>query len=66
MTTTQWELVEEQPDYSVSISAEGRAKLAAEQRTQSNDRLRTEIRLGAICGALIVIAGLVITKLMGI
>ena len=39
MSTTQWEVVDSTDrDYTVSISAEARARLANEQRDLSNDR----------------------------
>lgn len=50
----------------VSISADGRKRYEDEQRLSRVDRLYTEIRLGALGGALITIAGLVVVKLWGL
>jgi hypothetical protein len=59
-----WEVVDNS-GVQVSISDEGRQRLADEQRMNRVDRLYVEIRLGAAAGAVIVIAGLVAKQLLG-
>lgn len=50
-------------DYTVCISDIGRAKLDDETYMPRVERLYTEIRLGALGGALLTIAGLVVKQI---
>jgi hypothetical protein len=59
---TTWTVVEESPDFTVSISPEARYRYEQEQREA---RTKMQIRVGSIAGAVAVIAGLLIEKLIG-
>jgi hypothetical protein len=59
MSTTQWTIVDDMDrDYTVSISAEARARLTNEQRDLSSDRQRAEILMWTAV-AIVSIAALV-------
>jgi len=47
------------------ISDAGCARLADEQRLTRVDRLYVEVKLGALLGAVVTIAGLVVLKILG-
>jgi phage terminase Nu1 subunit (DNA packaging protein) len=67
MSTTQWEVVDSTDrDYTVSISAEARARLANEQHDLSSDRQRAEILMWTVCASVIAIAALVIKHILGV
>ena len=59
---TQWEIVDNS-GVQVSISDAGRQKYEDEQRMNCVDRLYVEIRLGALGGALLTIAGLIVKQI---
>jgi hypothetical protein len=52
-------------DYVLTLSDEGRQRLADEQRMQSLDPLYVKIKLGSAAGSVVTIAALVITHLLG-
>ena len=59
---TTWEIVDHS-GVQVSISDAARQRLADEQRMNRVDRLYVEIRLGALGGALLTIAGLIVKQI---
>jgi phage terminase Nu1 subunit (DNA packaging protein) len=64
---TTWEIVDSTDrDYTVSISAEARARLTNEQRDLSSDRQRAEILMWTVCASVIAIAALVIKHILGV
>jgi hypothetical protein len=64
MSTAQWTIVDDMDlDYTVSISAEARERLANEQRDLSSDRQRAEILMWTTAASVLGIAVLVITQI---
>lgn len=55
----------ETEDAVVTISDEGYARLASEQRLHRVDRLYTDIRIGAAAGGVVTLAALIAIKLLG-
>jgi len=63
---TTWTVVDPHEGIVTHISDAGRQKYEDEQRIQRVDRLYADIKIGSICGALIVIAALVIKHILGV
>lgn len=63
--TIAWEIDDDRDGVVVHISTAARAAYEAEWREDLAARSRAEIRIGAIAGAVLVVAALVIKHLLG-